>query len=94
MNIILTVFLKKLVIWGKWVILGLKVLHPHISLMEQHFDFWNVDKHEWKEQGVLMVFLKKIWAFLGPQMVHLHNSYCKQKKIFYIYISISLSLYI
>ena len=63
MNIILTVFLKKLVIWGKWVILGLKVLHPHISLMEQHFDFWNADKHEWKEKGALMVFEKKLGLF-------------------------------
>ena len=25
-----------------------------------HFDFWHVDRHEWKEQGSLTYFMKKI----------------------------------
>ena len=31
------------------------------------FDFWNVNKHEWKEQGLLTGFLKK---FLFGQKDH------------------------
>ena len=26
-----------------------------------HFDFWNIDRHEWKEQDSLKGILKKIW---------------------------------
>ena len=43
------------------------------------FDFWHVDRHEWKKQGSWQVFWKKNyhlgkWAILGPKIVHPHNS--------------------
>ena len=41
--------------------------------------FWDVDRHEWKNQGSLTCFMKKKksqgkWAILGPKIVHPHNS--------------------
>ena len=43
------------------------------------FDIWHVDRHEWKEQGLLTGFLKKILIvankpFMAQKMVHPHNS--------------------
>ena len=44
-----------------------------------NFDFWHVDRHEWKKQGSLTAFLKKNshlgkWAILGLKIAHPHNS--------------------
>ena len=42
------------------------------------FDFWHVNSHEWKKQGLLTGFLKKFslgeMAILGPKIVHTLNS--------------------
>ena len=42
------------------------------------FDFWHVDRHEWKKQGWLTGFLKKVsfgkMAILDPKFAHPHNS--------------------
>ena len=43
------------------------------------FDIWHVDRHKWKEQGLLTGFLKKILTvankpFMAQKMVHPHNS--------------------
>ena len=42
------------------------------------FDFWDVDMHEWKEQGSLTGFLKKFSfeekGHFGPKNCHPHNS--------------------
>ena len=43
------------------------------------FDIWHVDRHEWKGQGILTDFLKKILTvankpFMAQKMVHPHNS--------------------
>ena len=42
-----------------------------------HFDFWHVDRHEWKEQGSLTGFLKKFsfgqMGHFGSKIVHPHN---------------------
>ena len=38
-----------------------------------HFDFWHVDRHEWKEQGSLRGFLKK---FSSGQMSHFMPKNC------------------
>ena len=43
------------------------------------FDFWHIDRHEWKKQGSLTSFLKKNshlrkWAILGSKIAHPHNS--------------------
>ena len=44
------------------------------------FDFWHVDRHEWKKQGSLAGFLKKKkthlgkWAILDPKIAHPRNS--------------------
>ena len=38
-----------------------------------HFDFWHVDRHEWKEQGSLTGFLKK---FSFGQMGHFGSKNC------------------
>ena len=50
-----------------------------INSLISDFDFWHIDKHEWKEQGFLTGFLQKNshlgkWAILGPKMVHHNNS--------------------
>ena len=42
------------------------------------FDFWHVDRHEWKKQGLLTGFVKKfsfqeMGAILGPIIVHPRN---------------------
>ena len=41
------------------------------------FDFWHVDRHEWKKQGSLTGFLKKFlfWemSLFGPKIAHPHN---------------------
>ena len=43
-----------------------------------HFDFWHVDRHEWKEQGYKQVFWRNShlgkWAILCPKIAHPHNS--------------------
>ena len=39
MGIILTVFFKKVLVWSKWVILDLKMLHHHISLKNWYVTF-------------------------------------------------------
>ena len=42
-----------------------------INGLTSNFDFWNVDRHEWKEQDVLMGFLERIFSrrlgHFGPQ---------------------------
>ena len=42
------------------------------------FDFWHVDRHKWKKQGSLRVFLKTFsfveMGHFGPKNVHPHNS--------------------
>ena len=43
------------------------------------FDIWHVDRHEWKEQGLLTGFLKEILIvankpFMTQKIVHPHNS--------------------
>ena len=43
------------------------------------FEIWHVDRHEWKEQGLLTGFLKKNYVvantpFMAQEMAHLHNS--------------------
>ena len=43
------------------------------------FDIWHVDRHEWKEQGLLTGFLKKILVvankpYMAQKMVHPHNA--------------------
>ena len=39
-----------------------------------HFDFWNIDRHEWKEQDSLRGILKKFWF---GQMSHFMRGSCK-----------------
>ena len=45
-----------------------------IEWLVSDFDFWHVDRHEWKEQGLLTVFRKNShlgkWAILGTKMEH------------------------
>ena len=43
------------------------------------FEIWHVDRHEWKEQGLLTGFLKKNYVvantpFMAQEMAHPHNS--------------------
>ena len=43
------------------------------------FEIWHVDRHEWKEQGLLTGFLKKNYVvantpFSAQEMAHPHNS--------------------
>ena len=43
------------------------------------FDFWYVDRHEWKKQGLLTGFYEKNshlgkWTISGPKIAHPHNS--------------------
>ena len=50
-----------------------------IDSLISDFDFWNVDRNEWKQQGLLRGFLKKNaclvkWVILGPKMADPHNS--------------------
>ena len=78
--------------WGKscpHVIVEKCLLANEISVFFNHqyffnrsssdFDIWHVDRHEWKEQGLLTGFLKKILIvankpFMAQKMVHPHNS--------------------
>ena len=50
-----------------------------INGLTSDFGLWYVDRHECKEQGVLLGFQKKIfflgkWAILGLKMARFHNS--------------------
>ena len=43
------------------------------------FEIWHVDRHEWKEQGLLTGFLKKNYVvantpFMAQEMAHPHNA--------------------
>ena len=69
-----------------WFINILQKLHAceksgsnFINRLISDFDFWHVDRHEWKKQGSLTVFLEKNsnlgkWAILGPKIAHPRNS--------------------
>ena len=47
------------------------------------FDFWNIDRCEWKEQGLFTGFLKKFsFGQMGPKMAHPHN-YGSAVRIFF-----------
>ena len=46
--------------------------------LKSDFDFWHVDRHEWKKQGSVKSFLKNShlgkWVILGPKFAHRNNS--------------------
>ena len=80
--------LWKLHAWEKSQVITKNGSWPMISVLfnSQYFTntlisdfyFWHVNRHEWKKQGSLTVFLKKFlfgkWTILGPKIVHPHNS--------------------
>ena len=51
-----------------------------VNRLISDFDFWHINTHEWKEQGLLTGLLKKKkshlgkWAILCPKMAHPHNT--------------------
>ena len=50
-----------------------------INRLMSDFDFWYVDRHEWKKQGLLTGFYEKNshlgkWTISGPKIAHPHNS--------------------
>ena len=38
-----------------------------INRLISEFDFWHVDRHERKKQGLLIGFLKKLFGQIGPK---------------------------
>ena len=58
--------------------------------LKSGFDFWHVDRHEWKKQGSLTVFLKKFsfgeMGHLGPKKLCIYitlgsqEEFCTMKK--------------
>ena len=55
MKIILIIVSKKFFVWGKWIVLGPKMVHPHNSRSAVRF-FWNFA--EWKEER----YMKILWV--------------------------------
>ena len=58
---VLTVFVKKNLIWGKWAILGAKVTRPHNSgsTLKDLFEILHNERTKRYMELMLMVFLKK-----------------------------------
>ena len=80
MRVILIIFQKK-IIWGKWIILGPKMVHPHISgsAVRVFFKFCHMKRANRQMKVVIMLCTKKFllrtnWGILGPEMAHPHNS--------------------
>ena len=73
--------LRKLHAWQKsgsqvWTASEISVFfnrHYFTNRLISHFNFWHVDKHEWKEQGSLVGFLK---TFSFGQMAHFGPKNC------------------
>ena len=84
--------LRKLHAWEKWLSANeISVFFNRqyfTNRLISDFDFWHVDRHEWKKQGSIISFLKKFsfgkWVVLDPKIAHLHNSGIRWKNIFRI----------
>ena len=79
MRMILIIFFKKVFVWGKWTILGPKMVHPHNSgSAVRIFEIFHNEKSQQVDESnnnglYQKSFVQDKWAILDPKMAHLHN---------------------